>query len=337
MDRIELLEYTENDAESKTDFDAGIVRDVPILGCKSKNRREYTPAALQKAAPLYENIAVYIDHPGPEDAHRKGRKMADRFGSLSNVRFIETAKGAQLRGDLVYLKSHPLAPRVGEDLDRRLNFFGLSHLGDGQGTFNKEKNTMMVEAIDRVAEVDLVTNPATVVSLREQMDATEPAKETPEDKEDRKREQAMEAAIRATTQAIEAVLTNPDGEISEKRTKIEQIVAAHFSQFATEEEKLDEKEESDKEKVAEQTQTATAAAPASIPLAEQIAAAVKAAVEPLQTKLTAIEEKQAAISKRKYLPGAPQTVPLAEQKTGNDEFPASGTQAEKEAWFHRRK
>lgn len=151
----------------------GIFRDVKILGQKSKNKRVYTEQAMAGAVELYEGKTVYISHAQKGVVHRPA---LERFGRLENVRFDKTKK--QIRGDLVYLETQQqMTSMVKEDLDRKLGFFGLSHVADGEFHRNKE-GTQVVTKITKVDTVDLVSDPATATSLREQADAPAPGEPT---------------------------------------------------------------------------------------------------------------------------------------------------------------
>lgn len=326
-----LMEFVQSDAESTQE--AGVIRNVLVLGSKSRNRREYKPDALRKAAPLYENVAVYADHPTSIDKDRKGRAAADRFGVLKDIRFVESAGGPQLRGDLHYLTTHPLVPRVEEDRQRGLNFFGLSHLADGTGVTKKGTNMTIVESIDRVTEVDLVTNPATAMNLMEQeetaaaMDAV--PQPTPEEEAQAKREEAQRKAEYALTSAIESVLVDPDMPTEGKKQKIAELVATHFKQLAAE--TKDESEETPAEQAVEAKEGEIVAEQAATlaRLSEQVAG--------LSEKLTATESELKSVKDklakpRKWLPPhteEPAKVTLAEQTVPTDKAAA-------EKWWHSR-
>jgi len=137
----------------RPDVSDGIIRNVHILGFKSKNNREYEQTALAEAVPLYENAPVYVDH-DPD----KPRKAEDRFGILKNVRLAEDG----IRGDLIYLTTHPMAQRITEDLQKNLRMFGLSHHADGLVNNGKVKKILTVHS------VDLVSGAATTQGLLEQ-------------------------------------------------------------------------------------------------------------------------------------------------------------------------
>jgi len=141
--------------------DTGIIKNVKIIGFSSDNDRQYTPEALENAVHLYEGVLVNIDH--PEKGPTQQRSSYDRFGKLSNVRFVE---GKGLFGDLVYLKSHPMANQICEAAERMPELFGLSHNAQGEGVTNKQ-GTFIVSKVTEVRHVDVVADPATTHSLAE--------------------------------------------------------------------------------------------------------------------------------------------------------------------------
>jgi hypothetical protein len=162
--RVLLYEYVLSHAPLEVDREAGIIKNVKILGYESKNGRRYTAEAMQRAKPLYEGVHVNIDHPhvlGKEKPDAP-RSSYDRFGRLVNVRYLE---GKGLVGDLEYLKSHPMADRVCEAAERMPDMFGLSHNAEGEG--DTEDGVFVVHHIVDVRHVDLVPDAATNKSLSE--------------------------------------------------------------------------------------------------------------------------------------------------------------------------
>lgn len=153
----------------------GIIRGVLIVGLKSRNKgrtigctREefgdacdeeysYSPEALQNAMSLYEGSVVRIDHPqfsrGPrgERTSSESRSAFDTFGELRDVRFIEN-KG--LVGDLHYIRSHELAPRVVEVAQRFPKKFALSH--NARGNPELVNGKIVITEIASVESVDLI-------------------------------------------------------------------------------------------------------------------------------------------------------------------------------------
>ncbi|AMV25429.1 hypothetical protein VT84_13590 [Gemmata sp. SH-PL17] len=186
---------------------AGVLPNVKVLGAKSRNKREYTPDAMRSAVSLYEGATVYVNHAGEKTKHRS---LDDRFGKLKNVRFDEQRN--ELRGDLEYLESHPAGTRLKEDIERKLNYFGLSH--DADGVYQLKGGVKVVTQIDKVNSVDLVSNPATAISLLEQEDAPAQAEPSASD-------QAMSDAF---SQAVLSVLQDGALDTAGKVEKIKLIL-----------------------------------------------------------------------------------------------------------------
>jgi hypothetical protein len=159
---IHTIEAVASSASMEVDRDEGIIRGVKILGLVSDNNRKYLPEAVRKAKSLYEGIKVNINHPAESGDVRNAE---DRFGKLINVKYVE---GEGLYGDLMFLKSHPMAERICEAAERNdmNDTFGLSHNAQGDGQ-EDDDGCFVVNSIVEVRHVDLVADPATTKSLRE--------------------------------------------------------------------------------------------------------------------------------------------------------------------------
>jgi hypothetical protein len=143
---------------ARVDRAAGVVFGVKVLGLVSDNGRKYLPAAVTKAARLYEGLAVYADHPHrPHDQ----RSIDDKIGWLANVR----SEPDGLYADLHLLTSDARTAKVLEAAEKRPELFGLSHNAEGKG--KHQGGTFVVEEITSVRSVDLVSEPATNKSLFE--------------------------------------------------------------------------------------------------------------------------------------------------------------------------
>ena len=342
MSNLVLREFVETDNQPK--LGDGVIKDVLVLGINSRNRRRYKPDAMKRASLLYEGVAVFLDHPTNEDRERKGRAAEDRFGVLRGVHFQES-NGGQLRGDLQYLTTHPMAPRVAEDLQRGLNFFGLSHLADGTGSTEKGTGITMVESIDRVIEVDLVTNPATALNLREQEEgqtvSPEAAGRMAEDQA-RQEQVSDEHEDIALENGVMAILKDPNLSTDKKLEKIKELFAAHMSVHEAEE--AEAAADAAAVQTSEQTTTIQEPAPELKSLIEQVTALSKKfdeTVSVLKTENLQLAEQIKAMKTRKHLPGGKQ-VELTEQQTQQitkgpapDIYPESGTPAEQAAWLRR--
>lgn len=146
----------------KVDKAEGVIRGVKILGPASRNGRRYSPEAIRRARGLYEGARVNFDHP-PRSQPDRERTVGDRAGWLENVR--ESAGG--LAGDLRLLTSDPRAGKVLEAAEKRPELFGLSH--NAEGVTTKQGSETIVEEITSVRSVDIVSDPATTLSLFESL------------------------------------------------------------------------------------------------------------------------------------------------------------------------
>lgn len=132
-----------------------VLRNVCLLGPKSENGYEYTPKAIQEAAPRYAGRVINIDHsatPSKRSLRDKaGRIMASpRYESGRLFGDIKASKGAS--GDL-------LLDEAQEQLDNPdACDVGMSHVVEGR----MSKNGKLVESIGKIISVDLVFKPATM-------------------------------------------------------------------------------------------------------------------------------------------------------------------------------
>jgi hypothetical protein len=158
--RCNFADLTESIGSPVIDKEAGIIRNVRILGRVSGNGREYSDRAMQQAATLYEGKGVNVNHPDRANPG-VGRSVQDGIGQLRGV----NVKPDGVYGDLHYLKSHPVAGILCESAERMPDRFGLSHNAVGDSVERGGKR--IVESIENVRSVDLVQNPATNKSLFE--------------------------------------------------------------------------------------------------------------------------------------------------------------------------
>ncbi|MSR58427.1 MAG: hypothetical protein EXS05_12370 [Planctomycetaceae bacterium] len=156
---VQLREYVATDTTGHVDRESGIITNVKVLGRISKNDREYSDAALNDVTRLAENAPVFIDHPARD--RRGDRSVRDRIGFLERVH--RTSDG--VRGDLHFLRSHPLAEQLCESAERMPHQIGLSINADG--SMKRIGGENVVEAVESLRSVDLVYNPATNAGLFE--------------------------------------------------------------------------------------------------------------------------------------------------------------------------
>jgi len=152
----------------RVDREKGVVPGVKILGLESRNGRFYPPDVQRRAVTLYEGAKVNIDHPTTGDMNTP-RGVADRFGVLRNVRFVE---GSGLHADLHYNPEHQLANQVAWEVENNPSNIGFSHnamIRKGR----RQGSRVYVEAIDAVKSVDLVADPATTNGIFESIETQE--------------------------------------------------------------------------------------------------------------------------------------------------------------------
>lgn len=148
----------------------GVIRNVKILGPKSRNRRTYTEACIKDAVSrgLYEGVPVYCNHAlgrdGKPDPYAP-RTIEERFGTVRNVRMA----GDSARGDLFFDRKHPMAGSVCEHAERgaELGRYGLSHNSDAEGERHRD-GSQTVHRLVEVRTVDVVDCPATTDNFLEQ-------------------------------------------------------------------------------------------------------------------------------------------------------------------------
>jgi hypothetical protein len=148
----------------------GVVRGVKILGTSSPNppvgrsgvrRTRYSDAALLEAERLYEGLQSYIDHPANRDPNGE-RSYRDRFGRFRNVK---AKPGDGLYGDYVVNPRHPVAEQFLWDAENNPAAVGISH--NARGTGSVQGDEFVIESVKFARSGDVVTEPATTVSLFE--------------------------------------------------------------------------------------------------------------------------------------------------------------------------
>jgi hypothetical protein len=153
-----LQEYSDNRGVAlRVDRQRGLIQGVKLLGTLSKKGREYPPAVIAKAAPMYEGMRVNIDHVDPGQR----RSLRDRIGIVKNV----SVKEDGLYGDFYFNPKHGLAEQIAWDAENAPQNLGFSH--DTRGVVRNLGSRAVVESIEKVLSVDLVANPATTDGLFE--------------------------------------------------------------------------------------------------------------------------------------------------------------------------
>lgn len=141
-------------SEISIDLAGKRIKNVALVGTISKNNRRYLPGALMAGVSKYEGAKVFIDHPSPADERRGFRSARDLAGKIENARF----DGGKIRGDIKLLNNEGgrLAFEIAANMP---GIAGMSH--NAYGKFRRENGMEIVESIERVVSVDVVTEPAT--------------------------------------------------------------------------------------------------------------------------------------------------------------------------------
>jgi hypothetical protein len=119
--------------------------------------------ARQRALSLYEGREVYIDHP-PRSNPKAERSTRDLLGVLRNAVCEPDGNYA----DLHYLTDTSDGKRIANMAEKMPLNFGCSHNADGSGAIKGRR--YVIESIDAVRSVDIVTRPATTKGLYESVE-----------------------------------------------------------------------------------------------------------------------------------------------------------------------
>jgi hypothetical protein len=154
-------DYTPQPGPLKVDRAAGIIYGVKVLGWRSRNRREYTREMAEDAVrrKLYEGVKVRINHQVEPARFLPAEPL---FGTIHNAQVSTDG----LFADLHFLKSHPMADRVCEDVERGLGLYGMSHDAE-KDQWEFKNGGEVIHSISEVHFVDLVGKAATTANLWE--------------------------------------------------------------------------------------------------------------------------------------------------------------------------
>ncbi len=229
----QLLEVTTS-PNLKVDTEGGVIRGVKILGRVSANDRVYSQAAIRQARNLYEGTQVKFDHPstkGRAGLRRPERSIDDTAGWLEQV--IVDGEGG-LTGNLHLLRADPRSAKVLEAAERRPQLFGMSH--DAEGRVERHGDKQIVEEIEALHSVDIVSDPATTRSLFESIQVkeaempndtlpTEMATEVPTQVEVETPEvDSTDAVKKSFEQAMTTILKDPELDKAAKVAKIKALL-----------------------------------------------------------------------------------------------------------------
>jgi len=159
MKNKHIREISYSDA-AKVDHEAGIIRNVKILGAVSENGRRYTEGCMKSACGMYNGQHVNVDHCTEMSTEPRG--VMEQVGIIKDPKMGE---GGGIYADIHILMNHSATPALMERAERFPNSFGLSH--DANGNVNSDGEEDVVEEITAVNSVDIVSAPATNAGLFE--------------------------------------------------------------------------------------------------------------------------------------------------------------------------
>lgn len=158
---IQILDAFES--VSTDEIESGVLRKVKLLGLKSKNGRNYNSEGVRRTAKnALEGARVYIDHPDKPSAVRSYREA---FGFTEAVEYVD---GKGWYGTVKFNPAHPSASQFIWDVKNKPNALGMSINGRiKQAARRNSEGDVVVEAIEEIRSVDLVTRPATASGIFE--------------------------------------------------------------------------------------------------------------------------------------------------------------------------
>ena len=158
-----LCEYVSEAFTAGTKCVDGVVRNVKILGKKSKNKGGVYPVeVMRESAHLYDGAKVNIDHVRGDDPRTS---VHDRFGVIRNPR----VEGEEIRGDLHFNPKHHSAEQFAWAVENQPETIGFSHIAKVDWKPIKGGGRVATK-IHFVKSVDVVADPATTAGVFEDVD-----------------------------------------------------------------------------------------------------------------------------------------------------------------------
>ena len=150
-------------AEDRIDRERGIIRGVKLLGLRSLNKRNYdTPGVQKSAMKLLPGTSIYIDHPATATTSRSYR---DKFAVVGQK--VEYRPGEGYFGDVHFNPKHAVAEQFLWDVVNAPKSLGMSINSSIKSGKVGADGDMIVESIEVLRSVDIVTKPATTAGIFE--------------------------------------------------------------------------------------------------------------------------------------------------------------------------
>ena len=152
-------------SKARIDADLRVIHNVRLIRVgESANRRHYDASVLEKAAPLFENVKSYSNHPARnEQRDQPERSVRDITGWFTH---------SEYRKDGIYATRHFTRNQAGQDswalaediiagrAPANLLELSINAIGKGKVKTIDGKQSVIVESIERVHSVDDVTTGA---------------------------------------------------------------------------------------------------------------------------------------------------------------------------------
>lgn len=153
---------TEDAFESVNSETEGVIRGVKLLGIRSRNKRDYnTPGVKKSGLALLNGVQVYIDHP---DNPQTPRSYRDKIGVVENVTY---RNGEGHFGDIRYNPKHEAIEQFLWDVKNAPKSLGMSINAKYKPGKTNKNGDQVVESLEMVRSVDVVTKPATADGIFE--------------------------------------------------------------------------------------------------------------------------------------------------------------------------
>lgn len=131
-----------------------VIKNVSVLGTTSKNRRTYTPKALESGVKLFSESVAFANHVDGK------RDVRDMLGTFKAPRI----EGNRVKADLHLLEKEKWLMEVAEKMPKSIGF-SIS----ATAQLKKSGNEEIVEDLISVKSIDLVDSPATVAGIFEEV------------------------------------------------------------------------------------------------------------------------------------------------------------------------
>lgn len=179
------------------------LHNVAVLGELSKNKRRYPLEVRKRAMPLYEGVQVFANH----DPNTRVRRVEDLVGTLHGI-FCEGSliKAREFR----LIPGDPLSIKVRAAARMNPKIIGLSHEAVVTYKHGTQNGESVVESIDAVKRVAVVTESAATATMYESVD--------PENNEMDPKDLTIEALTQARPDLVNALKTKLTQEVTESVT-----------------------------------------------------------------------------------------------------------------------